>query len=429
MKRFTFFGFFTLICFANLFGQWNLNRYFPHFTGGSVGTVAIRPHDNAYVSSDWGAYSFTKIEYHPSGIGARNTYYLYIIDEFQDTIFLVHSIDSYDVKNNQLFPLKNENILYSIRSNDTYSYISKITKEGVLSSIGTFANGNITSFDAIDQNHLYFLFQSYEMETNPFIFMTQMDYQIQYRDTFYTKTPLKIDIPSENTGYMSARDHATGSFQILKSNYPFSQWDCMFDAGNTQIRDLRFYNTKIGYAILETGIIIKTRNGGVDWDTVYSNENQTLNQLNPISEELVFVCGNNGLIIKSINGGLHWSMDETNTTENLTRIFVFNPYRGYSTSLTGCYKMNASQLSDSTQIHKWVFGPNPNQGTINISSKEVVRKVEIFSIDGKLLYMRELNDKDFTINFSPNESGIHILKLTFEDRTESAEKIFFEKGK
>lgn len=429
MKRFTFFVFFIFICFANLFGQWSFNRYFPYFTGGSSGTVAIRPHDNAYVSSDWGAYSFTKIEYHPNGIGARNTYNLYIIDEFQDTLFLVHSIDSYEVKSNLLFPLKNENILYSIRSNDSYSYISKITKEGVLSSIGTFANGNITSFDAIDQNHLYFLFQSYEMDMNPYIFMTQMDYQIQYKDTFYTKTPLQIEIPSENTGYMSVRDHATGNFQILKSNHQFSQWDCMFDAGNTQIRDLRFYNTQIGFAILETGTIIKTKNGGVDWDTVYSNENQTLNQLNPINEDLVFACGNNGLIIKSINGGLNWSIDQTNTSEHLTRIFIFNPYRGYSTTMTGCYKMSASQFSDTTQTHKWAFGPNPNHGTVNISSEAVVRRVDIISIDGKVVYVKELNDKDFTITFSPFQSGIYILQVTFEDGTGSAEKIFFDKGK
>lgn len=428
MKRFIFFGIFIAIGCTNLFGQWNYNRFFPYFVGGSAGTVGINAHDNAYVSSNWGAYSYTRIDYHPFGIGDRKTYYLFKIDEILDTVHFIQKIDNYEVKSNILFPLQSNNILFSIRNSGSYAYISKITADGELTSIGTYSNGTITSFDAIDQNHLYFLFQSTEIEMNRSIFITQIDNQIQNRDTFYTQTPKLINIPTYNVAYMSVIENVTGEFQILKSMHPFSQWDLVFNALYTAIKDIHFLDQQLGYAILAPGTIIKTTDGGVNWDTVYCNVNQTLNKINPISDNIVYACGNNGVIIKSMNGGLNWNNEQTNTTEHLTKIFMFNPYRGYSTSWSDCFKMDAPLYTDSTESKEWIFGPNPNYGIINIVSDVVVQTVEIISLDGKLLFSQEFDTRDFNFSYFPHQSGIYLLKLTYKDGTVSTGKIFFNKG-
>ncbi len=429
MKKFIFISLITTICFTNLFGQWNYNRLFPHYVGGTVGNVAIKVHDNAYISSDWGAYSYTRIDYHPDGIGDRKTYFLFKIDEVLDTVQVIQKIDNYEVKSNILFPLKNENILFSIRNSGTYAYISKVTEDALLSSVGTFSNGTITSFDAVDQNNIYFLFQSNDIQLNPYIFISQTNNQIQYRDTFFTQTPIKIDLSSNNTGFMSVRDHVTGNYQIVKSTTPFSQWNCVFNAENTPITDINFISDQVGYAILSSHSIVKTTNGGVSWDTVYSNSNQTLNQLNVLSEEIVFACGNNGLIIKSLNSGTSWISDLTNTTEDFTHIFVFNPYRGYSTNMLDCFELNASIFAGSTETKNWIFGPNPNNGILNITSEEIILKADIFSLEGKLLFSHDVNNRDCTIHFTPYQSGFYILTITQKDGTISSEKFFYNKGK
>jgi len=428
MKKFIIIGLITTICFSNLFGQWSYNRFFSHFIGGSAGTVAIKAHDNAYVSSDWGAYSYTRIDYHPDGIGDRKTYYLFKIDEVLDTIQVIQKIDNYEVKSNILCPLKNENILFTITNSGTYAYISKVTEDGILRSVGTFSSGTITSFDALDQHNINFLFQSNDIPLNPYIFISQTNNQILYRDTFFTQTPIKIDLSSNNTGFLSVRDQLTGNYQILKSIAPFSQWNCIYNAENMPIKDINFITDQVGYAILASHTIVKTTNGGTHWDTVYYNTNQTLNQLNVLSSNIIFACGNNGLIIKSLNGGNSWISDQTNTTEDLTHIFVFNPYRGYSTNMFDCFKLDASLGAGSTETKNWIFGPNPNNGIINIASEEVMLKVEIFSLEGKLLLNLDINSKDCTIPFMPYQSGFYILTITQKDGTISSEKFFFNKG-
>lgn len=429
MKKFIFVSLIITICFSNLFGQWNYNRFFPHFVGGTVGTVAIKAHENAYVSSDWGAYSYTRIDYHPNGIGDRKTYYLFKIDEVLDTVQVIQKIDNYEVKSNILFPLRNENVLFTITNSGTNANIGKVTEEGLLSSTGTFSKGTITSFDALDQNNIYFLFQSNEIQMNPYILISQNNNQIQYRDTFFSQTPIKIDISSYNTGFMSVRDHETGDYQILKSITPFSQWNCIYNAENTVITDINFISDQVGYAILASHTIVKTTNGGTHWDTVYSNTNQTLNQLNLLSNDIIFVCGNEGIIIKSLNGGNSWISDVTNTTEDLTHIFVFNPYRGYTTNMFDCFKLDASFFAGSTETKNWIFGPNPNNGILNIASEEVILKAEIFSVDGKLLLSQDVNNKDYTIHLNLYQSGFYILNITQKDGTISSEKFFFNKGK
>lgn len=398
---------------------------FPLFVGGSVGTVAIKPHNNAYVSRDWGMYSYTRIDYHPDGIGSRSTYYLFLIDEIQDTVFLIQSIDNYEVKSNILFPVMVDNVMFSIRNSGTYSYISEITDEGVINSIGTYPNGTITSFDAIDKNHLYLIFHSTDMDLSPYIFMTQINGDVQSKDTFYTKIPIEIDIPAVNIGYMSVKDQESGNCQILKSDNQLSQWESIFDAGNCSITDINFYNNQIGFAVLYPGTIIKTLNGGVHWDTVYCNVNQRIIQLNVLNSNYIYACGSNGLIINSFNGGTDWELTNTDTTEILTKLFVFDNHNGYTTSMLKCYKMAAPFFTDFSDDNNWTFGPNPNYGVINFHSEKGVRKVEIVSMEGKLMYSQDTEKKDLIINYFPNQTGVYLLNITHDDGKTSSKKIFF----
>jgi photosystem II stability/assembly factor-like uncharacterized protein len=111
-----------------------------------------------------------------------------------------------------------------------------------------------------------------------------------------------IDFPNATTGYL------VGSFEYGSSGVIFKS----MDAGKTWVqqgvtnKDLMgvdFVTPDIGYAVGESGMIIKTINGGVIWNSQASGTQNDLKSVSFVNSNIGYVAGASGSIHKTVNGG------------------------------------------------------------------------------------------------------------------------------
>ncbi len=81
-------------------------------------------------------------------------------------------------------------------------------------------------------------------------------------------------------------------------------------AADTKLRGIYFLNETIGFVCggekNQSGIILKTTDGGSNWQKVYSGT-LALRDITFVNDSLGFACGDSVLILKTIDGGATWN--------------------------------------------------------------------------------------------------------------------------
>lgn len=90
------------------------------------------------------------------------------------------------------------------------------------------------------------------------------------------------------------------------------------------INGIWMYNENIGWAVGDTGVLLKTIDGGVNWVSVETPVNVTFNKVSFFDLYLGYAVGSGGVILKTIDGGETWFALETPVTDNLNALFIIN---------------------------------------------------------------------------------------------------------
>lgn len=90
------------------------------------------------------------------------------------------------------------------------------------------------------------------------------------------------------------------------------------------INGIWMYNENIGWAVGDTGVLLKTIDGGVNWVSVETPVNVTFNKVSFFDLYLGYAVGNGGVILKTIDGGETWFALETPIMDNLNALFIIN---------------------------------------------------------------------------------------------------------
>ena len=146
-------------------------------------------------------------------------------------------------------------------------------------------------------------------------------------------------------------------------------------------------------------------------------------------------------LFKNIDNNLDGTFEEDNSLEDIIGISGFSSNRGYRTAaaiadldedndyelITGNFSGgleyfggNPEVLSDTKEniadISYINIYPNPSNGEIHFKNplNEKYVKIEIFSLDGKLVFSGEFKTakKEITLNIKSLENGIYIIKIT-----------------
>ncbi len=78
----------------------------------------------------------------------------------------------------------------------------------------------------------------------------------------------------------------------------FAQWNLQTSNNLNDLNDVFFIDADTGFAVGNSGAIIKTTNGGVNWSSLNSNGLFTINSVYFINSNVGFAACSDGIIIK-----------------------------------------------------------------------------------------------------------------------------------
>ncbi|MCB0726059.1 MAG: YCF48-related protein [Ignavibacteria bacterium] len=102
---------------------------------------------------------------------------------------------------------------------------------------------------------------------------------------------------------------------------------------NKDLKSVTFVNSQIGFASGDSGVIIKTTNGGTNWFQLSSGSTDDLIKITFTSINTGYVIGTDSLIMKTTNSGLSWVRQNSNTNNSLTSSSFINDATGFISGL------------------------------------------------------------------------------------------------
>lgn len=117
-----------------------------------------------------------------------------------------------------------------------------------------------------------------------------------------------------------------------------AQWTNINSSTTKNLNSIYFINQNKGFIVGDSGIVLKTENGGTDWQVVPSDTINHLYKVYFINENKGFVLGSKGLLMITENGGTTWtSKNVGNEYTYFCSINFVNDSIGY---MGGCCILN-----------------------------------------------------------------------------------------
>ena len=125
---------------------------------------------------------------------------------------------------------------------------------------------------------------------------------------------------------------------------------------------------------------------------------------------------NRNLSTNNINGGI-WIQNDSQTGA----IVCARP------NMTSGVCLNLSSVTNEIKNNNTYIYPNPNKGKFTINSNnELVNQVQIYSLDGKLIFTQYINEINPKITIPQISKGIYLINILFENGNINKGKIIIE---
>lgn len=103
-------------------------------------------------------------------------------------------------------------------------------------------------------------------------------------------------------------------------------------------RRVKFFGTKTGFAIGDSGLLYKTFNSGLNWMATNSKSKGFLTDLDfaySINTRLGWAVGKDGIILATQDGGDSWLQIRSGTAEDIQSVAMITEYRGWMSTHAG----------------------------------------------------------------------------------------------
>ena len=108
-----------------------------------------------------------------------------------------------------------------------------------------------------------------------------------------------------------------------------AQWELQNSNTTSNLNSVYFLDINSGYAVGDSGIILKTIDGGSNWLEQNSGTIHELNSVHFLDLLTGFCVGNTGTIIKTIDGGMNWIITTLDPSSKLTSVQFTTNSLGY----------------------------------------------------------------------------------------------------
>lgn len=120
----------------------------------------------------------------------------------------------------------------------------------------------------------------------------------------------------------------------------------------TRLNDLEFVGM-IGWAVGESGVILKTENAGQDWvyqSTGLADTVRELKAVDFIDANRGWAVGEDGLILRTISGGTIWVQQTSNVTANLQSVHFVDDQNGFAVGVASSIARTTNGGSTWTRL-------------------------------------------------------------------------------
>ena len=114
-----------------------------------------------------------------------------------------------------------------------------------------------------------------------------------------------------------------------------NQWSVQNSGVTSHLFSVCFVNEATGYCAGDSGVIIKTTNGGSHWFRLDSPTTKALSSIVFTDSNTGWIAGNQGNIFKTTNSGMDWFQQNSKTSLDISSIFFLNERLGWGVTLTG----------------------------------------------------------------------------------------------
>lgn len=200
-------------------------------------------------------------------------------------------------------------------------------------------------------------------------------------------------------------------------------------SGSSDLNSIYFPSDSIGYAVGDS--IFKTTDAGNTWHLQYNPNSTLFYSVYFTDTNTGYVVGgdgfNTGVIVKTIDGGVNWTLSLSNTY-TFSSVHFPSTNIGYVCGQGGkIYKYGLStDINNYAEINSLSIFPNPGNGKFNLSFGYFNKscKVSILDILGNTVQQFEMSNPILNIDISTEPKGIYFVKLENEQVVKMAKIIY-----
>jgi photosystem II stability/assembly factor-like uncharacterized protein len=172
----------------------------------------------------------------------------------------------------------------------------------------------------------------------------------------------RIYFSDANTGYAIGN-----SGTIIKTTNAGTKWTAQVSGTTKNLNFASFPAATSGYVVGDSGTILKTANGGTAWTKLTSNVTKNLNGVHFMSATVGFAVGDSGMILKFVSDN-SWQVQASGTGQKLSGVFFQAAANGFAVGDSGkILKFTTSwgpQVSGTGHNLKSVYFANATTGFI-----------------------------------------------------------------
>jgi photosystem II stability/assembly factor-like uncharacterized protein len=116
---------------------------------------------------------------------------------------------------------------------------------------------------------------------------------------------------------------------LFSVNGAIAQWVQQNSGTTNTLNSVYFTEVNTGYAVGDSGTILKTMDGGSNWQLQNSGVSSSLNSVYFYDSNTGYTVGDSGTILKTTNGGILWTNQFTDILKGMNSIYFTNIDTGY----------------------------------------------------------------------------------------------------
>jgi photosystem II stability/assembly factor-like uncharacterized protein len=161
-------------------------------------------------------------------------------------------------------------------------------------------------------------------------------------------------------------------FFLLVTQICFAQWYQQNSGITLNLNSVHFENVTNGWAVGDSGTILRTTNGGENWSTQSSGTIINLNDVTFIDENIGWAVGENGIILKTTNSGVSWTQQTIGPMGPLYGVCFIDANNGWAVgceydSLSWCLAMILQTTNGGTTWNSQTSGTTASLSSVSFT--------------------------------------------------------------